>query len=67
MRSTWVCSRNDIIANLGVLLAAICVYWTHTIWPDVVVGLIIAGLFVWSAVDVMRAAWNEACGVTTTG
>jgi cation diffusion facilitator family transporter len=66
MRSTWVCSRNDIIANLGVLLAAICVHRTHTIWPDVLVSLIIAGLFVWSATGVVRAAWNEIKDVATT-
>lgn len=49
MKSTWVCSRNDIISNTGVLVAAAFVAITHSKWPDIIVGLIIAGLFLKSA------------------
>ena len=49
MRSTWLCSRNDIIANLAVLLAAAGVAFTHSAWPDIVVGLAIALLFLRTA------------------
>ena len=45
MRSAWICSRNDLAANVGVLLAAAGVYFTYTVWPDIVVGLLITGLF----------------------
>jgi cation diffusion facilitator family transporter len=54
MRSTWFCSRNDIIANIGVILAAVGVWVTSTKWPDIIVGSIIAALFFSSAVSVLR-------------
>lgn len=59
MRSTWLCSRNDVIANGGVLLAAAGVALTDTAWPDILIGLIIAGLFLSSAWSVMRESLVE--------
>jgi len=59
MRSAWLCSRNDVIANLGVLLAAWGVALTGTSWPDVIVGLSIAILFSLSAVQVIGAAARQ--------
>jgi Co/Zn/Cd efflux system component len=56
MRSVWLCSRNDVMANAGVLLAALGVALTGSAWPDIAMGLGIAGLFVVSAVGVIRAA-----------
>jgi Co/Zn/Cd efflux system component len=56
MRSAWLCSRNDVIANGGVLLAALGVSFTASAWPDVAVGLAIAALFGWSALGVIRHA-----------
>jgi cation diffusion facilitator family transporter len=56
MRSAWLCSRNDVMANGGVLLAALGVGLTGSAWPDILVGLGIAALFVTSAVGVIRAA-----------
>jgi Co/Zn/Cd efflux system component len=56
MRSTWVCSRNDVIGNAGVLLAGAGVALTTSAWPDIVVGLAIAALFGHSAVGVIRDA-----------
>jgi len=61
MRSTWLCSRNDVLANLGVLLAAGLVASTQSPWPDVVIGLLIAGVFLQSAWGVFR----EAAGALT--
>ncbi len=67
MRSTWVCSRNDVIANSGVILAAAGVAFTGTAWPDILIGLLIAGLFLSSAWDVIRACLSELRpGVTIT-
>src|SRR3954465_10815547 len=43
MRSAWLCSRNDVIGNLAVLVAAIGVFGTGTGWPDVIVAAIMAG------------------------
>ena len=56
MRSAWLCSRNDVIANAGVLVAALGVGLTGSAWPDVLIGLAIAALFVLSAVGVIRQA-----------
>lgn len=56
MRSVWLCSRNDIIANLSVTVAAAGVWATGSQWPDLAVGLGIAGLFLVSAVRVFRDA-----------
>lgn len=54
MRSTWLCSRNDVAANLGVLLAAGSGYLWSSQWPDVLVGSIVAALFLQSALSVLR-------------
>ncbi len=54
MRSTWLCSRNDIIANCGVLGASALVMQTNSAWPDVAVGLAIAALFLKSSGEVIR-------------
>ena len=56
MRSAWLCSRNDVVANVGVLVAAGAVTVTGSGWPDIVVGLAIATMFATSAVRVMRGA-----------
>jgi Co/Zn/Cd efflux system component len=56
MRSAWLCSRNDVAANGGVLLAALAVALTGSAWPDIVVGLGIAALFGATAVTVVRQA-----------
>jgi cation diffusion facilitator family transporter len=53
MRSTWLCSLNDIIANGGVLMAAGLVALTQSKWPDLVIGTIIAIVFLSSAVKVL--------------
>ena len=53
MRSVFVCSRNDIIANVAVLGAAFGVWTSQTQWPDVIVGLAIAALFLRSAFGVI--------------
>jgi Co/Zn/Cd efflux system component len=59
MRSAWLCSRNDVIANIGVLLAAGAVAMTGSGWPDIVVGLAIAAMFGSSAVRVIRDAGRQ--------
>jgi cation diffusion facilitator family transporter len=56
MRSTWLCSRNDLIANAGVLVAAASSYMLLSRWPDMLVGVVIAGLFLSSALHVLRQA-----------
>ncbi len=59
MSSTFECSQNDIAANVGVVLAALAVWYWNSPWPDIVTGAIIAAIFLRSAVRVIRAAWPE--------
>lgn len=59
MSSVWLCSRNDIIANVSVLLAAVGVWLTRSGWPDILVGLAISALFLRSALFVLRGAVSE--------
>jgi len=56
MRSTWICSRNDILANVGVIGAAVAVAATGSLLPDVLVGTAIAVLFLLSARGVLGDA-----------
>lgn len=57
MRSTWLCSRNDVVANLGVLIAAGAVAMTNSKYPDLLVGMAIAALVLKSAYCVLRDSW----------
>ena len=56
MRSAWVCSRNDVIGNAGVLVAAAAVALSGSPWPDIAIGVLVAGAFGHSAVGVIREA-----------
>jgi Co/Zn/Cd efflux system component len=59
MRSVWVCSRNDVLGNIAVLLAALGVFGTGTGWPDLMVATVMAALAVQGAVIVARHALQE--------
>ena len=59
MRSAWLCSRNDVIGNLAVLIAAAGVFGTGTGWPDVIVAAIMGGLGLQGAAQVIRHALEE--------
>ncbi|EKD88010.1 MAG: cation efflux protein [uncultured bacterium] len=56
MRSTWICSRNDILSNLGVLLASVGVSLTQTNIPDVVIGGIISLIILGSSYGILKEA-----------
>src|SRR4051812_22280244 len=59
MRSAWICTRNDVLGNIAVLLAAIGVFGTGTGWPDVTVAAIMAGLALQGAVVVAQQSTAE--------
>jgi len=59
MSSVWECSRNDIASNVAVFIAAGAVWLAQSSWPDLVVGLVLAALFLRSAVRVIRDALRE--------
>jgi Co/Zn/Cd efflux system component len=59
LRSAWLCSRNDAIGNLAVLGAALGVFGTATVWPDLIVGAVMAGLALSASVSILRQALGE--------
>lgn len=59
VRSVWLCSRNDAIGNVAVMLAALGVWGTVTKWPDLIVAAIMAALFLWSSTQILRQAVRE--------
>jgi Co/Zn/Cd efflux system component len=59
VRSVWLCSRNDAIGNIIVMIAALGVWGTATAWPDLAVAAVMAGIFLTSSVQILRQAWTE--------
>lgn len=59
VRSVWLCSRNDAIGNVAVMIASIAVWFTVSAWPDLVVAIIMAGLFLRSSQLILVQAWKE--------
>jgi Co/Zn/Cd efflux system component len=59
MRSAWICTRNDVLGNFAVLLAALGVFGTRTGWPDIIVAAIMAALALQGASLVIRQSLDE--------
>lgn len=59
MRSVWLCTRNDALGNIAVIIAAIGVFGTGTAWPDLIVASIMAALALTASWQVMRLARSE--------
>jgi Co/Zn/Cd efflux system component len=59
VRSVWLCSRNDAIGNVAVMVAALAVWGTATKWPDLLVAAIMAGLFLTSSIQILRQSFRE--------
>ena len=65
MRSVWICSRNDVLGNVAVLLAALGVFGTGTAWPDLIVATLMALLALsggWSIIRLARQEIRETSG-----
>jgi Co/Zn/Cd efflux system component len=62
LRSAWICSRNDVLGNLAVLAAALGVFGTGTLWPDVIVAAVMALLALQGSVTVIRQSLDELNG-----
>ncbi len=62
MRSVWLCSRNDALGNIAVILAAVAVAGTGAVWPDLAVAVGMAALALSSAWSVTRQALAELRG-----
>ena len=59
MRSVWICSRNDSIANVAVVAAALGVFGSGRAWPDLIVAAIMATLGIAGGLRIIRLAWSE--------
>ncbi len=57
--SVWICSRNDAVGNVAVMLAALGVFASDTIWPDLIVAAILGWLAISGAVQIVRSARKE--------
>ena len=62
LRATWICSRNDMLGNLGVLLAAALVMGTGSPLPDILIGLVIAAVVIHSAWRIVNEAREQLNG-----
>jgi len=63
-RSVWLCTRNDALGNIAVLIAALGVAGTGTVWPDLAVAAIMAGLAIYSSIQVIGHARRELAQAT---
>lgn len=59
LRSVWLCSRNDALADVSVMVAAAGVWTLGEGWPDLVVGIVVAGLVLGAAWSILRQAMSE--------
>ena len=59
MRSVWLCSRNDAIGNAAVILAAVGVFGTGSLWPDIIVAMIMASLGLTAGYQIVKQALAE--------
>lgn len=59
MRSVWICSRNDAIGNIAVMLAALGVFGTGSALPDIIVAGIMAALGLWGGAQILQQSITE--------
>jgi len=59
MRSVWICSRNDAIGNIAVMIAAVGVFGTGTVWPDIIVAAVLATLGLTGGLEIVRRSRAE--------
>ena len=60
MRASWIFSKNDVIANVGIILAGGLVALTHSRWPDLVIGLLITVVVMRGGLEILKDAKNSA-------
>lgn len=59
MRASWIFSANDVIANLGVIISGVLVWWLDQRWPDIIIGIVIAFVILRGARIILKDAKNE--------
>jgi cation diffusion facilitator family transporter len=60
LRATWLFTRADVVANVGVILAGLLVLWLRVPYPDYVIGALIGLYVIKEAIEILRDAWTEA-------
>ena len=63
MRASWIFSKNDVVANLGVIIAGVLVYTLGTRWPDLAIGLLITAVVMRGGLQILKDASAEAAGL----
>lgn len=66
MRASWIFSKNDVIANLGVITAGMLVAVTGSRWPDIVIGCLITMVVLWGGISILRDAAAEKLQTRST-
>ena len=59
MRASWIFSTNDVIANVGVILGGLLVWWLDTRWPDIIIGIVISVVILRGAKRILSDAKKE--------
>ena len=59
MRASWIFSRNDVVANIGVILSGLVVYVLDSRWPDLIIGGIIVSVVIRGGISILKEAANE--------
>ncbi len=59
MRASWIFSANDVIANLGVIVSGVLVWWLDQRWSDIDIGVVIAFVILRGSLLIMKDARNE--------
>ena len=59
MRASWIFSKNDVIANIGIILSGVIVYWSGLSLPDLIIGLVISLIVIRGGFEILRDAKQE--------
>lgn len=62
MRASWIFSKNDVIANVGIIIGGALVYFTQTRWPDLIIGLFITAVVLRGGIYILKDAASTAEG-----
>lgn len=54
MRASWICSRNDVLANIGIIFGGILVFWTNSFLPDLLIGFLILLVVLHGGISIIK-------------
>ena len=63
MRASWIFSKNDVIANIGVIVSGLLVMYLDSRWPDLVIGLLITSIVIRGGLCIIKEANAEKCAI----